>query len=421
MVAGGKGNAVFGESNALAVCTNVVRLTAMPGKMDLHEVRSLLPELLAKQGSRPNNTRRGNKFVQPAAINPYQTNTFALDMPTTSNIRRLPAEWEPQSAVQLTFPHADSDWADMLDEVLPCFVALAETISRFEKVLIVCQNDAETRALLRNAVQENLIVVKIPSNDTWARDHGGITILENERPVVLDFIFNGWGLKFPADRDNRITRALWEQQLLHAEHRYIGMALEGGGIESDGQGTLLVTSECLLSPNRNPHLSKEQTEEQLKALFGLERVLWLHHGYLAGDDTDSHIDTLARLCAPDTIAYVRCTDPADEHYAALSAMEQELKNLRTSAGAPYRLVALPWPDACYAADGHRLPATYANFLIINSAVLVPTYRVPQDAEALRMLADLFPDREIIGMDCRPLIEQHGSLHCVTMQYPAGAV
>lgn len=342
-------------------------------------------------------------------------------MPNVSKIRRLPAEWEPQSAVQLTFPHAGTDWADMLDDVLPCFVQIAETISRFEKVLIVCQNAAETRDLLHNAIQENLILVEIPSNDTWARDHGGIVIFENEKTVVLDFMFTGWGLKFPADRDNRITRALWEQGILHAEHRYPGLTLEGGGIESDGQGTLLTTAECLLSPNRNPHLSKEQTEERLKEQFGLERVLWLHHGFLAGDDTDAHIDTLARFCSPDTIAYVQCPDPNDDHYPALLAMEQELQQLHTAAGKPYQLVPLPWPDACYAEDGHRLPATYANFLIINGAILMPTYQVPQDAEALRIMGDVFPEREIIGIDCRSLIEQHGSLHCVTMQYPEDVV
>ncbi|MFN0016482.1 MAG: agmatine deiminase family protein [Saprospiraceae bacterium] len=335
--------------------------------------------------------------------------------------RRLPAEWEPQSAVQLTFPHAGTDWADMLGEVLPCFVEIAETISRFESVLIVCQNAAETAALLRNAAQERLIFLEIPSNDTWARDHGGITILENEAPILLDFQFTGWGLKFPANFDNLITRKLWETGLLHGEHRYPGLVLEGGGIESDGQGTLLTTTECLLSPNRNPNLSQTQIEAQLIDLFGLNRVLWLHHGALAGDDTDAHIDTLARFCSPDTIAYVRCSDSEDEHYPTLLAMEQELQAFRTAAGEPYRLVPLPWPDACHAADGHRLPATYANFLIINGAVLVPTYRVVEDAEALRIIADLFPDRQTIGIDCRALIEQHGSLHCLTMQYPACVV
>ena len=339
----------------------------------------------------------------------------------TTQPRRLPAEWEPQSAVQLTFPHPDTDWADVLDEVLPCFVHIAETISRFEKVLIVCRAAAEVRPLLKNALQENLLLVEADSNDTWARDHGGITVFENEKPIVLDFVFNGWGLKFPADKDNRITRHLYEKGVFKADIQHGGIVLEGGGIESDGQGTLLTTAECMLSPNRNPHLSQTQIEEHLKAQFGLVRVLWLHHGYLAGDDTDSHIDTLARFCDPDTIAYIKCPDPHDEHFSELQKMEAELQTFRKTDGSPYRLVPLPWPDACYDSDGHRLPATYANFLIINGAVLVPTYRVPQDAAALEVFKQIFLAREIIGVDCRPLILQHGSLHCVTMQYPVNVL
>lgn len=335
---------------------------------------------------------------------------------------RLPAEWEPQSAVQLTFPHKETDWAPVLETVLPCFVEIATTIAKFQHVLLVCDNTESTRALFDEVTAAQITFVEIPSNDTWARDHGGITVLQADgSPVVLDFVFNGWGLKFPADKDNLITQRLHQKGLLNASLQHGGIALEGGGIESDGQGTLLTTAECLLSPNRNPHLNKEATEEHLKTVFGLQRVLWLHNGYLAGDDTDSHTDTLARLCTTDTIAYVRCDDPQDEHYEALSKMEAELKNFRTIQGTPYHLVALPWPDACYDDEGHRLPATYANFLIINGAVLVPTYNMPQDTEALNILKTVFPDREIIGIDCRVLIEQHGSLHCVTMQYPEGVI
>jgi agmatine deiminase len=331
---------------------------------------------------------------------------------------RLPAEWEPQSAVQLTFPHAGTDWADMLDEVLPCFVQIATQIARFEKVIVVCADAKAVQQLLANIPEDRLILAEIPSNDTWARDHGGITVEAADGTLtILDFVFNGWGLKFPAFYDNLITRRLYDKGVFQADIRSGGIALEGGGIESDGQGTLLTTEECLLSPNRNPHLSKLEIEEFLKKTFGLQQVLWLRNGYLAGDDTDSHIDTLARLCSPDTIAYVRCDDPTDEHFTALAKMEAELREFRTLDGKPYHLVPLPWPDACYAEDGHRLPATYANFLIINGAVLAPVYGVPQDEASLRMLQILFPDREIIAINCRSLIEQHGSLHCVTMQYP----
>jgi agmatine deiminase len=334
------------------------------------------------------------------------------------NKRRLPAEWEEQRFVQLSFPHMDTDWAEMLEAALSCFGAIAASISQYEDVLIVCKDKAAVAECLRSARQERLHFVEMDTNDTWARDHGGITLYEAGQPVILDFVFNGWGLKFAANHDNLITGRLAAQGAFGSVPlRHGGIVLEGGGIESDGQGTLMVTSACLLSPNRNPHLSKRQVTAILKKTFGLSRILWLDHGYLAGDDTDSHIDTLARFCDTETIAYVKCADPSDEHYAALSCMEQQLRKFRTAGGQPYRLVALPMATACYAEDGHRLPATYANFLIINEAVLVPIYGVPEDEAALEIISRCFPDRTTIPIDCRVLIEQHGSLHCVTMQYP----
>jgi len=336
--------------------------------------------------------------------------------------RRLPAEWEPQGTVQLTFPHADTDWADLLEEVIPCFVQIAEAVSRRQDVLIVCRDIKAVRPLLSHLDPARIHLEQLDSNDTWARDHGGIVIFEEDQPVLYDFLFNGWGLKFPADKDNLITGKLYERGIFKVKKlRQPGLVLEGGGIESDGRGTLLTTDECMLSPNRNPHLNETEIEARLVELFGLQRVLWLRHGYLAGDDTDSHIDTLARFCDPATIAYVQCTDPADEHYEALQAMEQELKAFRTLDGAPYRLIPLPLPKAIYDETGQRLPATYANFLIINGAVLVPVYQVPEDEQAMAQLRRAFPDREVTGINCRPLIRQHGSLHCVTMQYPAGVI
>ncbi|MEM1214393.1 MAG: agmatine deiminase family protein, partial [Bacteroidota bacterium] len=256
------------------------------------------------------------------------------------------------------------------------------------------------------------------SNDTWARDHGPISVFEDGQLRLLDFIFNGWGLKFPANRDNLLTKTLHTWGIYgDLPLEQVGLVLEGGALETDGQGTLLTTRECLLSPNRNPHLEQAALEEKLNETLGVDRFLWLENGRLLGDDTDAHIDTLARFCDAETIAYVHCDDPRDVHYADLQLMEQELQQFRTRRGTPYRLVPLPWPDACHAQDGNRLPATYANFLIINGAVLVPTYGLPQDQTALQVLQDCFPTREIIGIDCRLLIEQHGSLHCVTMQIP----
>lgn len=338
--------------------------------------------------------------------------------------RRLPAEWEPQDGILLAWPHANSDWRDNLAAVHQVFVAIAATISRFAQVVIVAPEVAVVRRQLRaeGVDLQRIRLFEVPTNDAWARDFGPITVLENGRPLLLDFGFNAWGLKFAADLDNRITGRLAGLGAFGATPlRIPGLILEGGSIESDGAGTLLTTSNCLLSPNRNPHLEQNGLEEALRQHLGADHVLWLHHGYLAGDDTDAHIDTLARLCPQDTIAYVRCDDATDEHYRELRAMEAELRALRTPQGSPYRLVPLPWPRPCFAADGHRLPATYANFLISNGAVLVPTYDDPQDAAALAILADIFPKRQVIGIDCRPLIAQHGSLHCVTMQIPQGVL
>jgi len=226
-------------------------------------------------------------------------------------------------------------------------------------------------------------------------------------------------LKFPANHDNRINKLLSETGLFKNRYAVMPLILEGGSIESDGAGTLLLTSECLLDLNGNPHLTREEIETSLQSLLGVKRFLWLNHGYLAGDDTDSHIDTLARLCPNDTILYVACDDPADEHFEELAAMKRELESFRTTGNNPYRLLPLPFPAACYGAEGERLPATYANFLVINAAVLVPTYCDRSDNTALTAVQEAFPDRKVIGIDCRSIILQHGSLHCLTMQLPKG--
>lgn len=334
-----------------------------------------------------------------------------------------PAEWHPQSAVQLTWPHADSDWAPILEEVIPCFVAIAKAIIERQKLLIVCPSEDDVRAQLGDVDYDRVLFREMETNDTWARDHGGISVFDDGQPVVYDFVFNGWGLKFAANWDNLITRTLCIQDTFAGDVLPINMqpfVLEGGSIESDGKGTMLTTVECLASVNRNEYLQKEELEHYLKDVFGLDRILWLENGYLAGDDTDSHVDTLARFCSEDTIAYVQCTDEADEHYTELQAMQKELEAFTQADGKPYRLIALPMADVVEW-EGERLPATYANFLIINGAVLLPFYNSPKDEVARQALQVAFPDREIVGINCLPLIKQHGSLHCVTMQYPEGFI
>ncbi len=334
---------------------------------------------------------------------------------------RFPAEWETQGGVQLTWPHADTDWRGMLDEVTPCFAAIAREIAAREKLLIVCPDAGAAHGQLGGANLANIRFCELPSNDTWARDHAPLSVFENGEPALCDFAFNGWGLKFAADRDNLITRRLFRAGIFERTVRYrnlLGEVLEGGSVESDGQGTILTTEACLLSPNRNGYASRDEAEALLRRTLGARRVLWLGHGHLAGDDTDSHVDTLARFCTPNMIAYVSCDDPGDEHHAELKKMEDELRAMRTLDGRPYALVPLPMAEPALE-DGRRLPATYANFLIINGAVLMPTYASPWDAVASDRLRQAFPGREIVGIDCRPLIRQHGSLHCVTMQYPEG--
>lgn len=335
----------------------------------------------------------------------------------------FPPEWYPQSGIQLTWPHEDTDWAPLLDEVIPCFVAIAKEILKREKLLIVCPDADSVRQQL-GVVDENRVLFReMETNDTWARDHGGISVFDHGQPTVYDFVFNGWGMKYAANWDNLITRRLFRMQAFAEEILPVNMqplVLEGGSIESDGKGTLLTTVECLSSVNRNEYLGKEQLEYHLKEIFGLDRILWLESGYLAGDDTDSHIDTLARFCDEATIAYVQCTDETDEHFEELQEMERELQAFTQADGQPYRLIPLPMADKVEW-EGERLPATYANFLILNGAVLLPFYGSPKDEQARRLLQRAFPDREVVGINCLPLIKQHGSLHCVTMQYPEGFI
>lgn len=337
-------------------------------------------------------------------------------------IVRLPAEWEPQAAVQLTWPHANSDWGPTLQDIEPCFDAIATAISRFEVVLIACANVKHVKRRLERAgaVMENVRVYKAATNDTWARDHGPITVERNGELALLDFGFNGWGGKYPAELDDALTTALFAQKAFgEIMLESIPVVLEGGSIESDGQGTILTTTSCLLNPNRNGETTEPEAEFILRDHLGAHRVLWLKHGRLDGDDTDGHVDTLARFCDPKTIAYVACPHKRDSHYKELIAMERELREMLDDDGEPYTLVPLPWPKPCYDDDKNRLPATYANFLIINGAVLVPAYGDPADAGALDIIGGCFPGRETVGIDCRPLIVQHGSLHCATMQIPAG--
>ncbi len=337
---------------------------------------------------------------------------------------RLPAEWEEQGFVQLTWPHEDTAWYE-LPRVLDCYVAIAQAITRHEPLLVVCRDKEECLADMaeRDYIPGPEVRFTVaPLNDTWARDHGAISVHgDRGEKYIEDFVFNGWGLKFGADLDNQITRNIYRNGAFAPDVHYLDMRpfiLEGGSIDTDGAGTLLATSECLCSLNRNEYLSREQIENKLKSAFGLKRILWLDHGSIAGDDTDSHVDILARFCSPDTIAYTACDNPADENFGPLKEMETQLRSFRTLDGRPYWLLPLPLPEPLYL-DDYRLPASYANFLIVNGAVLLPGAGSPLDSIAAAQLQKAFPDRKIEIIDCRALLSGHGGLHCVTMNYPAG--
>ncbi len=313
----------------------------------------------------------------------------------------------------------------MLHDVEECYVQMSLEIAKREHLVIVTPEPEEVIDTLRHRLPTELInnisVCNIPTDDTWARDHAFITVLDsNGEASMLDFRFNGWGQKFPSSNDNQICRRMAEAGIFGGKYEcHLDFVLEGGSIESDGNGTLLTTSKCLLAPNRNEHLTQTEIEEYLMSTLGAYRILWLDHGTLAGDDTDSHIDTLARLCPRDTIAYVQCADPNDEHYSELQLMERQLRTFRTANGKPFRLVPLPMAMPECDTNGKRLPATYANFLVINDAVLIPTYgHTETDNLAIAQLQTAFPTHEVIPVNSRILIEQHGSLHCCTMQFPA---
>ncbi|MFC3680136.1 agmatine deiminase family protein [Bacterioplanoides pacificum] len=329
---------------------------------------------------------------------------------------RMPAEWEPQTAVQLTWPQKDSDWGWILARVEPVFHAITAAIANHQDVVIACGTDADLQKLQHLYQQHPRVrCYRVDSNDTWARDHGPISCYRDGQLELQDFLFNGWGNKYPHQLDNHISQQLQQQQAFdNVPLQSRSWVLEGGSLESDGSGTLLTTRQCLLNPNRNPGLNQQQIEQRLQQDLGISRVLWLDDGDLDGDDTDAHIDTLARFCNPTTIAYCQARQN-DTHFPALQAMEQQLQQLKQLNGQPYKLVPLPLPAPQYSAEGQRLPATYANFLIINDALLLPVYGVDEDIIATERLMQTFPTRRIYPINCRPVIEQYGSLHCLTMQ------
>lgn len=338
---------------------------------------------------------------------------------------RMPAEWEPQDCILMALPHADTDWAYILPEAQDQYARIVRTLTEHGvRVLMLCADREEAARVLREADQRMLSLIRMDFNDTWTRDYGPIALEKEGRPRMLDFGFNGWGLKFAADRDNLVNLRLRDIHVIpdEAYRNERDFILEGGSVESDGEGTILTTTRCLTSPNRNGGKSKRELSEILSRRLGASHVLWLDYGALQGDDTDSHIDTLARLAPGDTILFTGCRDFDDPHFEQLLRMRAQLSMMRTAEGNPYNLVELPLPAPVLGRDGCRLPATYANYLVTGRTLFMPTYAQPAtDLLAAQTLRVAFPDHEVVGIDCRTLLEQHGSLHCATMQLHSGFI
>lgn len=353
-----------------------------------------------------------------------KTTNGLCSMNQTISNPRFPAEWEYPSAIFMAAPDCFTDWDYCLEEAQDQFRRLVAAFTGAgEKVVLLCKDPAEAAMLYPASGEDEIAYIAIPYNDTWTRDYMMITTESDAGLVLNDFGFNAWGLKFAADRDNLVNRRLASAGVFKGRCRNLcSFILEGGSVETDGKGVLLTTSECLLSPNRNPSFSKEEIGKYLEDALSIKKILWLDHGFLAGDDTDSHIDTLARLCPDSRIVYTSCTDTSDMHFGSLSKMERQLRELTGSEGQTFECIPLPLPDAIFDEDGERLPATYANYLVTNRNLFLPVYSQPEnDSEAVRTMRRVFPGKNIITVECSTLLRQHGSLHCSTMQIPLNAI
>jgi len=340
------------------------------------------------------------------------------------NSYRMIAEWEPQSAILLTWPHAHSDWLSDLDNIESLYVELCRHILTFQNIILVVYDQAlqkriKTRLDASDINDKNINYVIAKTNDTWTRDYGPLFLKNQDSFKLMDFTFDGWGNKYEANLDNNINSILHDSVFTQSIYEQYNFVLEGGSIDYDGNGSLLTSSQCLLNQNRNPLFSKENIESHLESTLHINRIHWIDHGHLIGDDTDSHIDILARFSNSKTLIHHIATDKSDDHFHSLLQMEKQLSQLQNCANQHYELVPLPLPKAMYDGDGKRLAASYANFLIINDAVLVPIYQNEKDDDALNILQDCFPNRNIIGIPFLAAVQQNGSLHCLTMQIPKG--
>ena len=339
--------------------------------------------------------------------------------------RRWPAEWEAQCAVMLTWPHRNSDWQVGLAAAEAVFLQIALQVTKRQSLLVSCADEARLHQLADELAAQRVdpALVRLfhaPANDCWSRDHGPLTVIDHDEALLLNFRFDGWGGKYPAAEDDALTGLLADMGAFdHSPMDHLDVVLEGGAIDGNGAGLLLTTRDCLLRGRRNANWQEPDYERLFAETLGVEQVIWLDCKGLEGDDTDGHIDTIVRFCQPDVVAYTAPPDSSDAHQTALAALEKQLQQAARKVRGGMELLPLPLPAPQFDESGQRMPATYANFLIINDAVLVPVYATAEDDIALKRLQQAFPGRSIEPIDCRALIAQHGSLHCVTMQLPEG--
>lgn len=334
-------------------------------------------------------------------------------------------EWTACDGILLALPEAHTDWHYILDEARAQYRRLVNALTgEGEHVVLLCTCLDEARSLFDEDDTDDITFVETKYNDTWTRDYGPLTILKHGDLRCLDFGFNGWGLKFAADRDNQVNRHLKEKGVFTKGiyRNETGFILEGGSVDTDGKGTILTTTRCLCSPNRNGYLNKAEADSRLRKYLGAEHVLFLDYGALIGDDTDSHIDTLARMAPDNIILFTGCREVEDPQFEELLKMRAQLSMFRNAEGEAYNLVELPLPSPIYDENGERLPATYANYLVTDKTIFMPTYAQPEKDElAMQTVRIAFPAHKVVGVDCRTLIKQHGSLHCATMQLPKGVL
>lgn len=341
--------------------------------------------------------------------------------------RVFPAEWAPQGAVLLIWPHDGTDWASRMSEAEQAFGALAVAITRYEPLVVICRDRAVRKRALEQLAELGcpraaVGTVIVDTDDTWARDITPLTVLDDGLPLVVDWGFNGWGGRYPHERDSHFGYELIDSAgFATLGYQRANAVLEGGAVETDGGGTLLINRATVLGPGRNPTLEQADAEALFQRYLGIERTLWLDVPPLAGDETDGHIDTLARFCGPGVIAHAAPRAEGDDPNAAtLMRLRDQLAELRTADGSPYELIPLPNPASVTDDKGRAYPASYANFLIINGAVLVPTYADPTDAQAIERLQAAFPQRTVLPAPARMFVTEGGGPHCLTMQLPEGS-